>query len=125
MKRPFILLALFMIAVQSMGQSSVKLYGYIQDIIPGTIARGTDENGNRIETGRQYNYQVYLVAPASLRITPAEVWINHKPFSARGEAVSQTPVVFKDQKNNRILVPRTSQRVLKIITLPFSGKSLA
>jgi len=48
MKGKILLIFLTAISFNCYSQTGVKLFGYIQEVLPGTIPKGTDENGKKL-----------------------------------------------------------------------------
>ncbi len=108
--------------------NSDQLYGFRQTVIPGAAAakRITDDAGNVIENNTEnnrYNYYIYLATSAKTRVYPVEIWLKGEPFSARPETVASTPVTATDnvilgRAQKTILVPKTTQKVIRLIPTP-------
>lgn len=114
--------------------SNVKLYGYIQPVLPGIIAKGDiDESGRLIKKksdGVMNNYRIYITAPNSYRLYPIAIWINGSPYAARAEVITNTPVVainntIPSHPQTTTLVPQTNQKVWQITPLPSIESKLA
>ena len=60
MKWRILLIFLTGISLTSYSQTGVKLYGYIQEVLPGTIPKGTDENGSRRNLSDGRIWQLYI-----------------------------------------------------------------
>ena len=95
-------------------EGASKVYGYKQKVMPGTIR--VDENGNAVPKKSQYNYYIYLASTS--KVTPNELWINGEAYSVTAVEVKTTPVEYKNpttnDRNSKILVPKTSRRVLQL-----------
>ena len=104
----------------------VKLYGYIQQIIPGaSLKRDMYENGKQRELreDKKYNYLIYLMAPKSTPIQPIEIRIRGKAYSFKTDTVRETPVTYvnyniPNQPKTQILVPKTDKAVFLLSPLP-------
>lgn len=136
-RHPFVLLLQYgflallpVLAGQALrAQTGDRLYGYSQVVTPGIAARGDiDANGNT--TGKKqetrYSYQIFLVTAAKTRVYPVELWIKGNPYSARPEAVQQTPVEQVDDNvpaypQKKVLVPKTTQKVTRLVPAPHIG----
>ena len=120
MKRRILLIFLTAFSLASFSQTGVKIYGYVQEVLPGTIPKGTDENGKKIEAVKvRDNYLIYISVPGKSRIYPIELWIKGNRFSAKPETVTTTPVQQNDNLGKPItLVAKTSNNVQRIIPIP-------
>jgi hypothetical protein len=101
-------------------QPAIKVYAYEQDVLPGTIPVGTDENGNSIrKAADKKNYRVFLSFKSGFLISPVEIYIRGKSFSIKGVETKKTPVGYI---NNNIppkpetieLVPATKNKVVQL-----------
>lgn len=103
------------------GQPSLKVFGFEQECLPGTVAANTkDENGNPVKkAATQKNYFIYLSLKQSDSIAPEHVFIHGSPFSVEPGTVNATPVEHVDhnvrgQPAKTILVPKTTDKVIKL-----------
>ena len=122
------LLAAYALSAQTSGD---KLYGFSQVTIPGAAAakRVTDDAGNVVERRTEdlkVNHFIYLTTTSKTRVYPIEVWIKGKAFSARTEAVANTPVqvsgvVVMGRTQKTTLVPKTTQKVTRLIPTPLTA----
>jgi hypothetical protein len=96
-------------------QGASKIYGYKQKVTPGTIR--VDENGNPAPRKTIYNYNIYLAS--TTKVIPTEIWLNGEAFSVTANEVKETPVEHRNTASatdkSKILVPKTSRRVLQLI----------
>jgi hypothetical protein len=111
----FSAVALFL-SITGMAQveGASKLYGYKQEVMPGTIR--VDENGNQVRPKPRYNYFIYL--SSSTKVIPTEVWIDGKAYSVNASPVAKTPVEYKNPTSTekaKILVPKTTRFVLQLL----------
>jgi hypothetical protein len=127
MKYINLLLAAISISIFANAQSegASKLYGFKQVVIPGNIPKKIiEENGKeiKVEAKQHYNYFIYLVSSTS--VTPTEIWLNGKAFSATAVSVSSPVEYVNPTEGNKttVLVPGTNKKVLKI---SLSGEGLA
>ena len=116
MKHKIILLLFMAVSFSAFSQNGVTLYGFYQESLPGTIPKGTDENGNTIPKKSAVDYIIYLKAPASSKITPVEIWIKGEQTLLQAEK-TKTPVHIQSSGtgNSTTLVPKTGSNVWKII----------
>jgi hypothetical protein len=126
MKRSILLMLIFTLSVSAFSQSGVKIFGFYREVLPGTIPRGTDENGKAIPKPEvNIEYLIYISGPAKTRIYPVEVWINGERFSASGTLEDHSPVQTTGDLGKIItLVPKTSGTIQRIHTnKPIDGKN--
>ena len=111
-----ILVVIFMVlGINSFSQNGVKLYGFIQDVLPGTIPKGTDENGQPIQARKsQTVYRIFLTGPSKGKIYPAEIWINGRQYAASYETIRSTPVEARSDNKTVAMVPKTSGQVIQV-----------
>jgi hypothetical protein len=102
----------------------IKKYAYSQIITPGTIPVDTDENGNKIKHKSEPSptYYIYVTMAKKDAIKVAELWIKGKRYSVQAEEVLETPVEaattdISDNPKKTIMVPKTSNKVLRITPL--------
>ncbi|HVG42265.1 MAG TPA: hypothetical protein VM888_11695 [Chitinophagaceae bacterium] len=113
--------AFAVISVQA--QASNKLYGYSQIITPGVRATAdVDMDGNVIKkpVKTNYDYSIYLTTALKTKVYPLEVWIKGNAYSAKIETIAHTPVEHTNspvlnQSQKNVLVPKTTQKVVKLI----------
>lgn len=129
MKNKPVLVIAFIISVaiaKAQTNSSVKLYGYIQSVSAGAMAKGDiDESGRMVkgnDNGAMTNYRLYIAVPKSYRIYPIALWINGKPYMAKSQAV-QTPVTVTNHSipshpQTTMLIPETTEKVYQLMPLP-------
>lgn len=129
MKPFFFLLTLLLAGSALLAQnSSGKLYGYIQPVIPGAAAakRVTDDAGHVVERkpeDTRFNYFIYLTTAQTTRVYPIEMWIKGQPFSAMPKTVTtpveQTSHLVPGRPQKTVLVPETTQKVTQLEPAPF------
>jgi len=104
------------LSFSAFSQTGVKIYGFYRDVLPGTVPKGTDENGKAIpKPDINVEYLVYISGPAGKKIIPVEVWIKGERHSATGSIESHSPVqTTGDLGKNITLVPKTSGTVQRI-----------
>ena len=123
MKKILFLLLIIAVSVTSRSQTegSAKLYGYIQDVLPGANNTVIVEGGGQVNEPAKpkKNYRIYLESTS--RVYPVEIWINGQPYSARMDVISSTPVVFGSETtgNKKELVPKTSRKVILLTPAPY------
>ncbi len=102
-------------------EGASRLYGYKQEVKPGTIR--VDDSGNEIPRKKQFNYFIYLAS--SVKVDIQEIWINGEVYSAEARKVASTPVEYIDPTSGDhtpvVLVPRTTKNVLQLNS---SGKKI-
>jgi len=121
MKIKLLLVGLFSAGIAGLSQPSIKVYGFRQQSLPGTIPAGAkDENGNPVKkAAAKVNYLIFLSFNKNYSITPTDVFVNGHPFKAQVARVENTPIEYINttipkQPVKKILVPKTSRKVLKI-----------
>lgn len=101
-------------------QPAIKIYAFEQDVLPGTIPVGKDENGNPVrKAADKKNYRVFLSFKNSYSIEPVQVFIRGKSFAIKEVEMKTTPVNYV---NNNIpqnpqtieLVPATKNKVIQV-----------
>lgn len=123
MKPFFFLLILLsvLIAGNAQTEGASGLYGYKQEVMPGTIR--VDDNGNEIPRKKQFNYIIYLAS--SVKVDVQEMWINGEVYSVETRKVSSTPIEYINPTSGDntpvILVPKTARNVLQLNS---SGKKI-
>jgi len=116
MKQLYFLIIALVFSLFSMAQTegASKLYGYKQKQTPGNVR--VDDNGNERPRIQQYNYFIYLVSKG--KVTPTEIWMNGQAYSVKASQ-SSSPVEYRHpnsaESKQRILVPKTSSKVLQLI----------
>lgn len=121
MKKYLLFFSLIIIGSAVHSQPSIKVFGFEQEISPGTVAANVkDENGKPIKrVAAQKNYFIYLSFNQKYRITPHRVFLNGEAFPVESSAIETTPV---QHVNNNIpnkpeqitLVPKTTNKVIKL-----------
>ena len=121
MKKYLLFFSLIIIGSGLYSQPPIKVYGFEQESLPGTVAANVkDENGNPLKkAATKKNYFIYLSLEQKYSITPQHVFINGKAFSAETSLVKRTPV---EHVNNNIpgspekttLVPKTTDKVIEL-----------
>lgn len=133
MKKNLSFFIVFALGIVSFGQPTIKVFGFEQEILPGTIAVNVkDENGNTVKKeAAKKNYFIYLSFKKAYSITPRQVFINGKAFTTETKQVKKTPVEYlninalKDSKK-MVLVPPTSNKVIELkIKKPVNVKKSA
>ena len=121
MKPNLLLVSLFCALFTSAQQSAVTLHAYKQQSSGGAQRIGTvDENGAMIkQKSRQlFQYAIYTAIKSESDIHFKKLWIEGKPCSITTETINNLPVrqiSSIPQGTERLLVPKTSSIVLKII----------
>jgi hypothetical protein len=108
----------------------VKMYAYIQHVLPGTKRNViVDENGNTIEpaTQKKMNYFFYAEKKKSETIKIAGIWMYGKKYLARYDNVAATPVeIFKgtssNDSNKITLIPDADNEFVQILPGPTTTK---
>ena len=128
MKRTILFIFLFTNAFASFSQTGVRVFGYVREVMPGIVPRGTRENGEAIEQVKPTpNYIVYLSFPSKYPAVVAEMWINGQRFSTQTEWVAKTPVIVPNNTGkSTTLVGKTSNKVQQVVAIPFTqGKEFS
>src|SRR6476619_1170995 len=118
MKRTILLMLILALSVSAFSQTGVKIFGYTRDVLPGTIPKGTDENGKALPKPKEnVEYLIYISGPSKTRIYPVEVWIRGEKFSASGMTENHSPVQTTGDLGKTItLVPKTAGTIQRIHT---------
>src|SRR5688572_11930591 len=104
--KTFIVIFLFIMVFNIKGfaqlEGKARLYGYVQEVLPGAknsvIVEGGEEVNKPKKPGK--NYRIYVESDS--RVYPVEIWINGEPFSASMDIINSTPVVFgSDNTGNK------------------------
>jgi hypothetical protein len=102
----------------------INKYAYSQITTPGTVPAETDENGNKIKKKPEPapKYYIYVTIAKKDAIKVTELWIKGKRYSVQTEEVLETPVEaintdISDNPKKTIMVPKTSNKVLRITPL--------
>jgi hypothetical protein len=121
MKKYLLFFSLIIIGSGINGQPPIKVYGFEQESLPGTVAANVkDENGNPLKkAATKKNYFIYLALKQKYSITPQHVFINGKAFSLETDLVNTTPVQHVNintpgASKKTTLVPRTSKKVIEL-----------
>lgn len=125
-----ILFSVLSLSAFAQTKGSGKLYGYKQAAPPGMIRKTIDENGTEKAAPVKQNVNYYLYLVTSSRAYPSELWIKGEPFGVRLQTIEETPV---EQTNTnvrvstakKLLVPKTTQKVVQLIPAPMAGKALS
>jgi hypothetical protein len=120
MKRTILLIIFFTVAFASFGQTGVRVFGYMREVMPGIVPRGTRENGEAIEQAKSTpTYLVYLSSPSKYPAVVVEMWINGQRFSTQTEGVAKTPVILPNNTGkSTTLVGKTSNKVQQVVPMP-------
>ena len=118
----FFSFTLLIAAVATHGQPAIKIFAYEQQSLPGTVPVGIkDENGNPIKkAAAKTNYFIFLSFKKNCIVTPVQVLIKGFSFSIDSLTdVKKIPVEYTNHtipndSHKTILVPKTSNRVIKI-----------
>ena len=115
MKQKILLVLFIALSTMAFSQKGVKVYGFYRDVLPGTVPRGTDENGKKLSgPDNTVEYLIYISGNSGTRIYPAEVWIKGTRYAAAYENI-KSPVVIKNNLGKDVtLVPKTTAKVLKV-----------
>jgi hypothetical protein len=118
----FFSFTLLIAAVAIHGQPAIKIFAYQQQSLPGTVPVGIkDENGNPIKkAAAKTNYFIFLSFKKNYIVAPVQVLIKGSSFSLDSFTdVKKTPVEYTshtipNDSHKTVLVPKTSNRVIKI-----------
>jgi hypothetical protein len=129
MKQFLILIALVFIYVSCDAQTEgpAKLYGYKQNVTPGTNPNW-NEGGKQRQVKTGTNYYIYLVTNG--RAYPSSLWIEGTEYSASMKTINITPVETNNPTlpaaPSTVLVPKSTGNVIQLIPVPaIDGKSNA
>ena len=113
MKQSILLMLICALSFSAFSQTGVKIYGFYREVLPGTVPKGTDENGKALPRPEvNVEYLVYISGPSGKRIYPVEIWIKGERYSASGTTESHSPVQTTGDLGKVItLVPKTSGTV--------------
>lgn len=123
MKLRFLLVLAILSSAIVYGQNGIKVYGYVQENLPGTIhveeGVGSDKSKDRSE------YFIYLSSKSTIQ--PVEMWIHGKAYSLSTEKINSTPVkLATGSKNTTIVVAKTSNKLWKLSPIPYTpGKNFS
>jgi hypothetical protein len=122
MKKKLVVFTFLITSVIIHGQPTVKIFAFEQQSHPGTVpAAVKDENGNPIQkAAAKTNYFIFLSFKKNYVIKPVQIFI--KGFSFAMDTVTEvekTPVEYTnrtipDNPHKTTLVPKTSNKVIKI-----------
>ena len=116
-----ILILAFQLNTAAQTQGSAKLYGYVQEVLPGANNSVIMEGGEQVNEPKKTrkNYRIYIESAS--RVYPVEIWVMGEPYSARMDIISSTPVVFGSDStgNRKVLVPKTTKKVLLLTPAPY------
>ena len=119
MKKHLLLFAFVITGITLFGQPVIKVYAFEQDVLPGTVPVGTDENGNPIKRpANKENYLIFLSYKKNCIVTPSQVFIKGAAYNVEAVTVQKTPVESIDrnipgQPKKTILVDVTSNKVVQ------------
>lgn len=130
MRHKILLLVFSLASLVSFAQSGVVLHGYLQDVLPGMVPKGTDENGKALGAHTATTrVLIYLELPRSAAATPVEVWINGKRYGVQAEKITSFPVTLSKGavvNSKPVLLPARSGNVLELIPVAFTkGKDFS
>ena len=95
-------------------EGSSKLYGFVQEVLPGANNTVIVEGGGQVNEPKKQgkNYMIYIESTS--RVYPVELWIQGERYSARMDVITSTPVVFGNENtgSRKVLVPKTTRKVL-------------
>lgn len=124
----FFSLVVFSLSLSCSAQrkGSIQLYGFEQTVSGGK-APEINDRGLRVSEGGGKNYFLYAVSPG--RIYPVEVWIHGTRYGTTMKTIAETPVEYGDEQNigspKKLLVPKTTRKVLQIIPAADTGSKIA
>ena len=117
----FLLLIAFGFKSSAQTEGSAKLYGYVQEVLPGANNSVIVEGGEQVTEPKKAgkNYMIYIESTS--RVYPVEIWIKGEPYSASMDVISSTPVVFGSENtgNRKVLVPKTTKKLLMLTPSPY------
>jgi hypothetical protein len=118
---------LFLVAYKlSIAQTkgSATLYGFVQRVSGGASPDRSQEPGAGNTPAGGTNYYIYLVSGNSSRLYPSELWINGDLYGVQIKSMAKTPVTLDSPDpalNGRVLVPKTSFRVVQLVPISSNG----
>ncbi|HEX8314741.1 MAG TPA: hypothetical protein VF609_07110 [Flavisolibacter sp.] len=111
-------------SVMAQTKGTAKIYGYQQQVSGGASPDRSQAPGSGDRQRAGVNYYIYLSLPGSVRIYPAELWINGVLYGVQFKMESKTPVLLQSNDpalNDRVLVSKTAQKVIQLIPIPANG----
>ena len=131
MKRNLILLVVTLLAgIMVYSQPTLKLYGYKQVIIPGTVPVVISEDGKpsaQVAPKVWNNFFLYLTYSKGETIQPMQLWINKKAYTVKVEPIAKTPVEHVNRNIparpvTTVLVPKTTNKIVFLNPKELTGK---
>jgi len=121
-KLQFFTFTLLISVVTTHGQPAIKIFAWQQQSLPGTVPVGIkDENGNPIKKAAAItNYFIFLSFKKNYSIRPVQVFIKGSSFAVdtvievKKTPVQQTNLTVPNNPHTKILVPKTSNKVIRI-----------
>jgi len=121
MKKYLLFFSLLFIGSGINSQPGIKVFGFEQEISPGTVAVDVkDENGNPIKkAANKKNYFIYLSLKQKYNVTPLQVLIHGEAFSVEADMAEITPIEhfnnnIPGQPEKTTLVPATTNKVIEL-----------
>jgi len=121
MKKYLLFFSLLFIGSGIYSQPGIKVFGFEQEISPGTVAVDVkDENGNPIKkAANKKNYFIYLSLKQKYNVTPLQVLIHGEAFSVEADMAEITPIEhfnnnIPGQPEKTTLVPATTNKVIEL-----------
>jgi hypothetical protein len=122
MKKKLVFFILLIVSMAVYGQPAVKIFAFEQQSLPGTVPAGVkDENGNPIKkAAAKTNYFIFLSFKKNTIIKPVQVFIKGSSFAVdtiidvKKTPVEQTNRTIPNDPHKTILVPKTSNKVIRI-----------
>ena len=112
----------FAFACFAQSKGSLTLYGFKQNVSGGAPPDRSQGPGQDYKVYKGINYMVYATAPFSFQ--PLEIWLDGVRYSV-SVSVVPTPVLYGDEANigspKKTIVPKTGQKVLKLVPIIFKG----
>jgi len=122
MKKKLVFFILVIVSMAVHSQPAVKIFAFEQQSLPGTVPAGVkDENGNPIKkAAAKTNYFIFLSFKKNTIIKPVQVFIKGSSFvvdtviDVKKTPVEQTNRTIPNDPHRTILVPKTTDKVIKI-----------
>ena len=103
-------------SISTYAQNGFRVYGYVQQQLPGIVPKGNTEQGVPVKKKIVTDHLIYFSSPKGTRVTLVEMYINGQPYSIKSGNLVQTPVSQKDNLGKtRTLVPKTGNEVRQLI----------
>jgi hypothetical protein len=103
-------------SISTYAQNGFRVYGYVQQQLPGIVPGGNTEQGVPVKKEIVTDHLIYFSSPKGTRVTLVEMYIHGLPYSIKSGNLVQTPVSQKDNLGKtRTMVPKTGNEVRQLI----------